>query len=82
MAMAAARPTSSPTVFFDSSRTPPSVSCIAASNLPFDAGTTRAKILADLIPVAYLLNGRTKKELFPAEIVEQLQAKANNGKNS
>jgi hypothetical protein len=40
----------------------------------------RLKILADLIPVALLLNGRTTKELFPAEIVEQLQANTNNAK--
>lgn len=36
----------------------------------------RAKILRDLSPVAYLLNGRTKKELFPIAIVDELKAKS------
>jgi hypothetical protein len=36
----------------------------------------RAKILRDLSPVAFLLNDRTKKELFPLAIVEELKAKS------
>jgi hypothetical protein len=40
-----------------------------------------AKIIRDLSPVAYLLNGRTTKELFPLTIVEELKAKQSTDKN-
>jgi hypothetical protein len=37
----------------------------------------RAKILRDLSPVAYLLNGTTTKELFSITAVEELKSKIN-----